>query len=335
MARDSTLPGIGADTVIARIQAQIRTILAPIVPSTTLAMVDYPDYANVGDSAIWLGQVEYLRKERASQPAYCASIGTFDAEALRRAVPDGPILICGGGNFGTLWPSHQNFRLRLMELFPRRPIVQMPQSIHFADEAAIDSTARAIDRHGAVTLLVRDEKSLALARTRFNCAVHLCPDMAFYIGPTKRRAPELDVLCLLRSDSERVANMDTPDTEGNLLITDWLRDSRVRHRLAKLRANLRALLTGGGEAARKREVFNAVAWTRFHRGVETLSQGKVVVTDRLHAHILSVLLDIPHVALDNAYGKLGGFIEAWSHDYCSLQRATRMGEAIAKAKTLI
>ena len=335
MARDNIPTSLGADAVIARIQAQIRATLDPIVPAAPLAMVDYPDYANVGDSAIWLGQVVYLKQERALEPAYCASIGTFDAAALKRRVPDGPILICGGGNFGTLWPHHQNFRLRLMESFPERPIIQMPQSIYFSDEASIDGTARAIDRHGAVTLLVRDEKSLALARAKFNCAVHLCPDMAFYIGATQRQAPSLDVLCLLRSDSERVANMDTPDTEGSILIIDWLRDSRLHHRLAKLKARARALLMGGGQTVRTREIFNAVAWSRFRRGVETLSQGKVVVTDRLHAHILSLLLDIPHVALDNAYGKLGGFIEAWTHDYRGLQRATRIGEAIMKAKTLI
>lgn len=339
MARDNTsdgtLAGLAADAIVNRVQTQIRTILDPIVPSAKLAMVDYPDYANVGDSAIWLGQMIYLKRERRLQPAYCASIGTFDADALKRSVPDGPILICGGGNFGTLWPHHQDFRLRLMAAFPKRPIVQMPQSIHFSDEASIDCTARAIDRHGAVTLLVRDEKSHALARAKFNCVVHLCPDMAFYIGATPRQAPRLDVLCLLRSDSERIANMDTPDTEGSILITDWLRDSRLLHRLAKLKANARALLMGGSDTVRKREIFNAVAWNRFHRGVETLSQGKVVVTDRLHAHILSVLLDIPHVALDNAYGKLGGFIEAWTRDYRGLQRATRMGEAIAKAKDLI
>ena len=37
-----------------------------------------------------------------------------------------------------------------------------------------------------------------------------------------------------------------------------------------------------------------------------------MITDRLHAHILCTLLDHPHIALDNSYGKLKGFIEAWT-----------------------
>ena len=38
--------------------------------------------------------------------------------ALAESAPTGPILICGGGNFGTLWPRHQEFRIELLERFP-------------------------------------------------------------------------------------------------------------------------------------------------------------------------------------------------------------------------
>jgi pyruvyl transferase EpsO len=37
----------------------------------------------------------------------------------------------------------------------------------------------------------------------------------------------------------------------------------------------------------------------------------VLVTDRLHGHILADLLDLPHVALDNDYGKLAAYVAAW------------------------
>ena len=54
-----------------------------------------------------------------------------------------------------------------------------------------------------------------------------------------------------------------------------------------------------------------------------LSTGGLVVTDRLHAHILSLLLDIPHVLLDNSYGKVAGFADQWTGDYAGLMRATK------------
>jgi exopolysaccharide biosynthesis predicted pyruvyltransferase EpsI len=43
-----------------------------------------------------------------------------------------------------------------------------------------------------------------------------------------------------------------------------------------------------------------------------LSQGRAVVTDRLHGHILSLLLDLPHVVLDNRIGKLRSYYETWT-----------------------
>ena len=48
------------------------------------------------------------------------------------------------------------------------------------------------------------------------------------------------------------------------------------------------------------------------RGCRLLSRGHQVITDRLHAHILCLLMGIPHVVVDNNYGKLGSFLEAWT-----------------------
>jgi pyruvyl transferase EpsO len=53
------------------------------------------------------------------------------------------------------------------------------------------------------------------------------------------------------------------------------------------------------------------ATLRLRRGIRLLTQGRRVVTDRLHAHILCVLLDMPHAIIDNSYGKLSSFVETW------------------------
>jgi pyruvyl transferase EpsO len=50
---------------------------------------------------------------------------------------------------------------------------------------------------------------------------------------------------------------------------------------------------------------------RVRFGCQLLGSARVVITDRLHAHILSLLLGIPHVILDNNYGKLRHFCDTW------------------------
>jgi hypothetical protein len=51
-----------------------------------------------------------------------------------------------------------------------------------------------------------------------------------------------------------------------------------------------------------------------------LGSGRVVITDRLHGHILCTLLEIPHVVLDNSYGKISRFLDSFTRN-CELVRA--------------
>lgn len=318
-----------ARACIARLQARLDEQLAPLIGEGPVALVDYPDHANVGDSAIWLGETAWLRG-RGLAPAYASTIRAHDHAALDAAVPEGPILLHGGGNFGTLWPAHQDFRLAMLERFPGRPIVQLPQSIFFDDEATIAACARAIERHGRFTLCVRDTPSLDFARRHFPCEALLVPDMAFAIGPLARTPASADIFWLLRTDHEKAG---TTGAVPAAHVGDWLEDDRAALRRTAIGTRLLTLLDSP-DTARVRH-YERQAWSRVRRGIAQLSQGRVVVTDRLHGHILSTLLAITHVALDNSYRKIGNFIDAWTGGVDILRTATSIGEAAAQASGLL
>ena len=71
----------------------------------------------------------------------------------------------------------------------------------------------------------------------------------------------------------------------------------------------------------------SAARARVARGCALLSSGRVVITDRLHAHILSLLLGIPHAVLDNSYGKLGRFLDQWLPGTAGVHRAESLRDA--------
>jgi exopolysaccharide biosynthesis predicted pyruvyltransferase EpsI len=73
--------------------------------------------------------------------------------------------------------------------------------------------------------------------------------------------------------------------------------------------------------------YQAAARARVLRGRRLLSSGRMVITDRLHAHFLSLLLAIPHAVLDNSYGKLGRFLEAWTGTAAGVHRAASIDDA--------
>ena len=322
-----------AAALLERLQARVAGELADLA-GQPFALVDFPDHANVGDSAIWLGTTAFFRRHHRNEPRYVASIAAFSPASLRRAHPDGPILIHGGGNFGDLWPRHQAFREQLLETFPDRPIVQLPQSVHYGDPRVADRTARIISRHGKFRLMVRDQASLEFAAERFDCSVRLCPDLALCLGLRERPAPAVvDVLCLLRTDRERAAPHVLPATRLRVQVADWLAERRLPVRLRELGAVAARLRSGARQPTALRVArYEAAAAVRVARGCRLLSSGRMVVTDRLHAHLLSLLLAIPHAALDNTYGKLGRFLDAWTGDAPGVHRFSTAEEALAWAE---
>ena len=329
--------GIERSSVIRRLQEQAAAKLRDVPADGPFCLLDFPDQRNVGDSAIWLGATAYFREHRGPSPATSASIAAFSEAALRASVPEGPIFIHGGGNFGDLWPRHHEFRERLLERFPDREIIQLPQSIHFEDPGRVARTAHAIARHGRFRLLVRDQPSYEFATANFDCEVRLCPDMAFFLGALDRQGtPEVDVFYLMRTDKERALGAPTGRPEYTSRVADWLTESRLSVQAHKLLGIARGLRGGWpGRAALRRVRYDAAARARVVRGCRLLSSGRVVITDRLHAHILSLLLGIPHAVLDNSYGKLGRFLDAWTGEAAGVHRASSTDEAERWAASVV
>ena len=314
---------------------KISEILDPIIPThSTVALIDFPNHRNVGDSAIWLGERNYLRNRKA-YIAYMCDHETYSRDRLAAARDAETILLSGGGNFGDLYGMHQQLRERIVEDFPGRRIVQLPQTIYFRDRKNLDKSRRIFERHPNFTMLVRDTKSLELVRKEFQNRVQLCPDMAFYLRTLQGSGgPSIDCIWLARNDSESALQALPPLKDGYLR-RDWLEAGPttlrwaiqfLSHELArypKELAKLSALISWK---------LDAIATQRLQRGIEVLSEGRFVITDRLHGHIFCLLMNLPHIILDNNYHKVKNYYETWTQDCELVQWANNPSEAMLKAE---
>jgi pyruvyl transferase EpsO len=317
--------------LIAELEAAIHACLkAHVREDEPVAILDFPDIRNCGDSAIWLGEMAYLANRHGKRPAYVSRMDDFSADQLRRAAPVGPIFIHGGGNFGDIWGAHQDFRERVLELFPDRPVIQFPQSIHYQSPERIEQSARAIGRHRNFTLLVRDEESRAFAEKHFDCAVTLCPDMAFAIGPVESAPAIFPVLAMLRADQEKAGNAE-PSAWPGLPVEDWISESPRSVQASKAFGAASALLSLKPADFRLAKL-DAAAHNRFRRGIRQIARGRAIVTDRLHVHICSLLIGRPHAVLDNSYGKVRRFMAAFSGGTDLSYRAASLDDGIAWAQ---
>lgn len=66
---------------------------------------------------------------------------------------------------------------------------------------------------------------------------------------------------------------------------------------------------------------NQRAWAKSIAGFELLGSARFVITDRLHGHILSTLIGVPHVLMDSKLGKNINFHNTWTRS-CECARVT-------------
>ena len=146
-------------SLIESLRRAIDHILGPILAGTRrVALLDFPTHANVGDSAIWLGTLAYLRK-KGKVVCYSCDHDTYSRDTLAERLDDGIILLSGGGNFGDIWKQPQRLREQVVRDFPDSTIVQLPQTIMFRDESELARARAIFDAHSSLTLLVRDRRA--------------------------------------------------------------------------------------------------------------------------------------------------------------------------------
>ncbi|HVF40401.1 MAG TPA: polysaccharide pyruvyl transferase family protein [Gemmatimonadaceae bacterium] len=297
------------------------------------ALIDFPNYPNVGDSAIYLGQLACLRSLGIRRPPFISDFRTYDRREMSAVVADGVILLAGGGTFGDLWPTAQNCREEILNAFPDNPVIQLPQSMHFDSQSAFDRARTVVEAHSNLTLLWRDTRSLELAKRDLESPSELCPDMAYALDPLNRsHASTQKIVWLSRRDRER-AHDPPRDYIGS---TDWLDEShtllrRTNYGLmgATLRARPRKLWRRALMAT-----YSPLAKQRLERGIAKLSAGNVVITDRLHGAILAMMLGIPSVLLDNAHGKLSAFYHTWLQEVEGVHLADSAADALRLANDI-
>jgi pyruvyl transferase EpsO len=318
----------------ARATTVLRDVLAD-VPRGPCALLDFPYYRNVGDEAIWLGSLAALAALGFPPPAYTCGNDTYDARRLARRVGGGAIFLVGGGNFGDLHPKHQRLREGVLADFPGNPVVQLPQTIDFRSPDARGRCGRAIAAHGRFRLLVRDERSVDVARAELGVTASLCPDLALFLdAPPRSRPREGGILWLARADAHR---RHEPPREPDVRVSDWP-DARVSVRRWALKMCSRIVRRPLVHVLPLRGALSATFGpaAREHVGLafDWISSADVVVTDRLHGHLFALLTGTPQVLLDDATGKVRRFHDAWTRGTTGVHPCDDVAHALAEARRL-
>ena len=311
---------------------------------TDVAVALYPDHRNVGDAAIWCGTRSLLRS-LGVRVRYGCDPWSYDPQQLATAHPHGPILLLGGGNIGDVYGMEQGLRLRILEDFADRPIIQLPQSIWFRTSDARDAMAATLARCRDVTLLLRDSQSLAFARTHFSVRSLACPDAALALDLADvPRTADVPIVALWRRDIE--FDRPLPPLPDGSIEVDWQDQTDDRPPRSWAHDAFRATVGGSPTNAAPCPPLRRMAWRfapalwdavareRTLRGCRLLARGRAVITNRLHAHLICTLLRIPHVFCDTVNGKLSAYQGTWHTEDPLTRFASTPQEAVELARSL-
>lgn len=303
------------------LQSRVDEALLALIPGGARAVFfGYPLCRNVGDLLIWFGTETWLRSRGIQvlgrRHAYDLRTPSLDNDVL--------VLVCGGGNFGDLYPIHQQMRERLVQAYPHNRIVFLPQTVHFQEPLGLKVSTQKLSSHNDLHIMVRDNASRdKLAAVCSGANIQLCPDMATALFPVEENLkisePAHDSsgkLGLFRRDLERPKS-----GHGSVeQLCDWKGDwsDLLGPRNETLRLGVFVGMTLGQIVP---SGFVARSWRTLSRWsiescVRQFMAKDRIITSRLHGHILATLLGKPSVVLDNSYGKNWAYIRTWYED-CS------------------
>lgn len=298
-----------------------------------VVIIGYPDHSNKGDAAIWVGERILLAHLGIPVVAIVSTLTDYNATKIRdRIGDDGVVLLHGGGNFGDLYVKQQSLRNAVVKDFRRHKIVSFPQSLYFEKRRTLEAVSKIYSSHPNLVLVARDHESRRVMKEHFSLArIHTTPDVAFMIGSLQHTNVKVDFLVHQREDRESGSvrygrafwqDLKNSTTRGvrsgkgvGFTIMDWIGiDPETVDQAIDL---------------------DRKAWLRVTAGVDFLSKGKVVITNRLHGHILMTLMGKKHVLLDNIYGKVNRYRRAWTINCPLGVKANNHSEAINLAKQLL
>jgi exopolysaccharide biosynthesis predicted pyruvyltransferase EpsI len=329
--------GIDTDELGALKQNFVTALRNAVGDHKRVAILDFPFHPNCGDSLIYLGELAALQEIGADILAVSDADG-FRPQHYQSLPPDTVMLFHGGGNFGGLWDTPHIRRNEELEQLRTFKAVLLPQTMTTMDEECHQRTRAVLAQHSDVTLMWRDRKSFDAGRTFFpEASSLLVPDAAFCLHPLRAPAITLrsreHIALLARLDREGTGLADTVDT--SVLVRDWecVFAEKVLRRFLSLAIKREQRFRGRPHMKWRTRLFYAYAHLNARSAARQLKSSDVVVLDRLHAWILSVLLGVPHVVVDTRYGKISGVITSWLPGELSTL-ATTPSDSLARAHEL-
>lgn len=293
--------------------------LTPLIDNNYV-LYGLPYYTNIGDTLIWNGELEFLKK----LPYKCVGTCPWNKYPGTKLPENVIILITGGGYFGDLWRNGWEYVLKGIEPNLNNKIIFLPGTVYYENHDLLKKDAEYLAKFPNFIICVRDKVSFELASNNFSNKVILIPDMAFYMNEKylrncSKKTPQYNALFIRRQDKEfPEKSFAIPSTQYDT--HDWEtmeNPMSIGKNFYRLQYRIELLSKRLPEFAR---YLNNLLYKYLYRvkltkiGCSQIASYHTIYTTRLHAMILACLIGREAVMIDSKFGKLSSFYDTWLTD---------------------
>ena len=292
----------------------------------SVVLMDVPDYANSGDSAIFLGLLNYL-EAAGIEVTGAYSRGTMSHKAIKNA---DVVAFLGGGSFGGLSPESDELRLWVAaNMKIGSLLIQCPQSVVFTSTERQNDITQALLKPKNFRFAARDIASQELLKSA-GLESKLVPDSSHFLNlQSVSNVTRGKIVYLVREDGESTGHhIDTIDSK-------WNQDSfslKISRGVRLLGRYSERLATRVNPTV---DEWKSIAQARLNRALAQIGDAEIVVTNRLHGMLLSRMSGKPVVYFDNTNRKLTAYMQTWMRDNDGVIQATDVNMAEFIAQDLI
>ena len=284
-----------------------------------------PHHCNMGDQAQTYCILDWLKKNYSDYQIHVFTINDCDEKLygiIRKLIKINDKIFFHSGYHLTDLYHEQDVYLRIIQLFPDYEIVIFPQTISYTNKDIEKETTKIFDLHKNIKMLCRDEISYSKAQSLFkNCKLLLYPDIVTALIGTKSFDNKREgILLCIRNDKEAYYKKN----EIQKLIDNLKRSTKVNITDTTLSVSYKEVVKN------RDKILNQI--------FDEYSRYKLLITDRYHGTIFSLIAGTPVIVISSCDHKLSSgvkwFPESFSNHVFfadSLEEAYKLSLNIIKS----
>lgn len=308
--------------------SEIRKSKRPIQSTSDknrIFLFGIPKYMNYGDLGIAQAEKEFLHRYFPEKELISVSESRTDVQLkyLKRVISKTDIIaISGGGNMNDLYPFQDEMRIKIFKMFPNNRIISFPQSVAYNLSDTHSSFYNMIDslkENTETFIFTRDKISFNFVEKNFptNVNVFLTPDIALNLKNNEIVKRKNIITTFLRKDSEKLENKEISQLVSKLDQDYIIKNSDT------VEAMWMHVITNKNL---KKLVDNKLA---------EFSSSKLIITDRLHGMIFSIVTGTSAIVFDNSNHKIKYAYEDWFTDIPYIYYADNYSDLYKLSKNIM